>query len=62
MVRFFCNEGYRIAGSYSEVKCILGSDGTAKWAKAFPVCKGIDILHKTVFIHYVVDLGVAVCI
>jgi len=39
VVKFYCDEGYRIAGSYSEVKCILGSDRTAKWSRAFPVCK-----------------------
>ena len=58
VVKFYCDEGYRIAGSYSEVKCILGSDRTAKWSRAFPVCKGIHILYQTVFIHHVVDLGV----
>ena len=41
-LQFYCEDGYKISGINNNIKCILSTDGSAKWSRAFPVCKGIE--------------------
>ena len=48
---FHCDDGYRIYGSNIDIKCVLSSDGSAKWSKPFPVCRGMTHLFLFSILH-----------